>query len=812
MPSRGTTVPRWPSIVAVGAAIVVLSIAVWGYSARAGATSGRAVPRAAAPVFSEEEEREGLLGAEVSGDLSQAAEFGTPSSIAYLNARNRTLQTLRDQRLSGLPLRGAVGKPWTYLGPDNRGGRARTLVIDPRDPNVMYTAGVTGGIWKTTDGGQLWKPLTDTLSNIAVDSLEFDPANPDVIYAGTGEVAVASGKRYRGLGIMRSTDAGGSWEFIPSTLNSDFFWVGDIRVSRNDSDRIYAATVTGVWRSLDGGETWTQVYETVENAQCQQLVVRSDADPETILASCGGPHANLNRVVRSDDGGDTWEQVLPRGGESGYIEIAIAPSNQDVVYASVTAPAEQEFGALELLRSDEGGAAGTWKLKNRPTLAPGSPNWLGWCEYDTMDGQGWHAHTLAVDPLNENRIWVGGVDLFRSDNGGRTLDIASYWWLDRHLPASDGTAYVHADHHAVVFHPGYDGRGNQTVFFANDGGIFRSDNAAARMRNRTCIKAGGDAMTFRPQDLNPITYVSLNNGLGIAQFVGGDVADDGSFFFAGTQDNGTITTRATDGIARWREYWIGDGGFAHIDFENRYLYYSNYYFSFYRAKFGGGQQYIGSPIQDESVFYPPFEMDPNDPAILWTAGKHPWRSTNRGGTWQRVNPMPFPDSANSIAIAPSDSNVVYVGIVAVGHVYKTTNALDPSPDWTLVAEGLPQATVRALAVDPEDSDVVYAGFKAFEDVQLYKTTDGGTSWSPTDAGFGDVPLTTLVINPQNTQMVYAGTEAGIYESLDGGASWRPLHENFAATAIGELVFRPGTTELYAFTYGRGLYRIDVGTG
>ena len=792
----------WLPLAAAVAAAVVAVTAVAVVEAPDAATTRSHVRRATIAVAADADAHDPFLLRR----LPQPVE----APAAYVAAREQILRSLEATRARGLPAAGAVGRPWTWLGPGNRGGRTRALAIDPRNPDVMYVGGVTGGIWKTRDGGRSWRPLIDTFANIAIGVIEMDPTDPDVLYAGTGEPTEAYAQDHRGLGILRSTDAGASWEFLRSTRTPDFFWVGDVKVSPTDNRRIYAATHTGVWRSVDGGDTWEQVLQNSFLNGCVQLAIRTDRDPDTLFASCGtfGPAA----VFHSADGGDRWEQVLPRAGDStGFIAIAISPSRPDVMYASAASGYAAGLGAYALLRSTGGGEAGTWQIVNRPTLQPGHPNWLGWCEYDTTDGQGWFAHTLAVDPVNANRLWVGGIDMYRSDDGGRTLNIVSYWWLDHHYPRPDATPYMHADHHGVYFHPRYDGRGNQSVFFTNDGGVFRTDNAAARLTNRSCPKVQNGALQITRNDLNPVTYRSLNNGLGIAQFVGGDVSDDGTFLLGGTQDNGSITARVADGPNAWREVWQGDGGFAHIDSKDRYLYVTNYGFSMRRKRFGGADfEDATGGIQDTGEFYVPFEMDPNDPRVLWTGGTTPWRSSNRGGLWKRAASKAFPGNVVSIGVSASNDDVVFAGL-ASGMIYKTSDAAAATPTWEPVGASFPRAPVSAVAVDPTTTDNVYAVFDTFDGNQIWRSDDGGRSWQASDRGLPEIAVNAVAVNPRNPQMVYAGTDAGVFESLDNGGSWHPVNERFAATIVAELVFRTGSSELYAFTHGRGAYSIDVGS-
>src|SRR5262245_10788209 len=208
----------------------------------------------------------------------------------YSTASRAALPSVRDMRVASIEPQ-SLGS-WTALGPGNIGGRTRALLIDPNDPNVFYAAGVAGGVWKSTNSGRSWSALGDLLPNIAVSSLAFDPTNTQVIYAGTGEGFFNSDSA-RGGGIFKTTDGGTSWSLLASTSTGDFFFVNKIVISTNDHNRVYCATRTGVWRSPDGGQSWTRSLNPLNaasitvNAGCLDLAIRTDQPTDYLFASCG---------------------------------------------------------------------------------------------------------------------------------------------------------------------------------------------------------------------------------------------------------------------------------------------------------------------------------------------------------------------------------------------------------------------------------------------------------------------------------------------------------------------------------------------
>jgi hypothetical protein len=486
----------------------------------------------------------------------------------------------------------------------------------------------------------------------------------------------------------------------------------------------------------------------------------------------------------------------------GYAAIAVARSNEDVVYASVS---NQDSSSLGIFRSNQGGAPGSWaKVGDRPLL--------DYCR--TGFGQGNYANAIAVDPTNPERVWVGGIDAYRSEDGGATFRPAGYWYPHQELGMDDGSPYVHADHHTIVFHPQYDGSGNQTVYFGTDGGVFRTQNDRAPTPSDDCEPGN--------QGFNQVVYDSLNEGLAITQFWGGSVSDDGTVLTGGTQDNGTYVRAEGGGPNDWELVFGGDGMKTAIAPDKSYYYAErpgNDGINIARSPSGQNQTYreiTFGKIRDKGLFVTPYVLDPNNPRVIWTGGSKMWKSEDAGDTWIESSPVLVQPGQFSgiaaIAVAPGNSDVVYVGTTE-GRVFLTTNAGTRPPTWTDVTGTMPvgeEGRIGGVAVDPANPAVAYVTHTFFGVPHVFKTTDSGASWTNIDGVLPDVPVMTVAVNPRNPQMVFIGTDIGVFESPNGGATWLPSGSNVPGIYVMELQFRRGTGELYVFTHGRGVYMVDVG--
>jgi hypothetical protein len=766
----------------------------------------------------------------------------TGGSASVVSPSSTAAQALSGDVVALVGSTGALAAAWEAMGPGNIGGRTRALLIHPTTPDTMWAGAVAGGIWKTTNGGATWVPKADLLVNMAVNSMVMDPRNPNILFAGTGE-GFFNGDAVRGAGILKSTDGGETWAQLPSTANASFHYVQKLIVSKANGARMYAATRAGILRTLDGGNTWTQMINGAPVNGCMDLAIQTDRALPYVFASCGTfTQATVYRALDTS-GAQTWTPVMSVPNQ-GRTTLAIAPSSQNVIYAMAAcdgaACGNYWDGLLGVYRSTTSGSAGSFvpratntspTLLNRVLLSNPVFALLSQCGFGISQffNQGWYDNTLAVDPKNPDIVWAGGIDLFRSDDGGANFGQASHWWFGR----GTDPEYNHADHHLIVFHPQYDGVTNKTMFSMNDGGIFKTADARA-------------PVSYSPDPVTPaspvcgntppgvVAWTELNNGYQVTQFYHGTHYASGNNVLGGTQDNGTL--RGTAGAPNaWTEIRGGDGGYVAVNPANtNMLWVENTGLSIVRSLNGGATfGAFTSGITETSgnfLFITPFAQDPSNASNMWIAGASPWRTTQAtavpiaGSVWTRAGAF-LGQRIGAIAVAPSDSTRVYMGGgtgggADNGRVFTTSNALtaNSTTAWTFSKPRADSNFVSWLAVHPTNPAIVYATVSTFNSAtgtgHVFKSTDFGATWTNIDGagatGIPDVPVHCIVIDPNDTDRLYVGTDIGVFVSLEGGANWARENTGFANVIVEAMSLKNDAPRyLYAYTHGRSAYRVPL---
>ncbi len=695
------------------------------------------------------------------------------------------------------PLVGGISpQGWVGLGPGNVGGRTRSLVIHPTTPATLWAGSVAGGVWRSDDGGQNFHPVDDFMVNLAVSCLAMDPTNPQVIYAGTGE-GFFNLDGLRGAGIFHTTD-GTTWSQIQATNTPAFQWVNRLAVSP-DGQVLLAATHSdsgagGIYLSSDAARaSWTQVLN--------QPVGDVKFHPTDKSKAVAGGLLN-GQAYHSEDGGRTWKPAVQPGSGGGRIEVAYARKDPTVVYVSAN------VNGGELWRSTDGGK--TYSRRNSGT------NYLG--------NQGWYDNVVwAGDPTNANLVLVGGIDLWKSVDGGTTLKDISTWW------APSGTS-AHADQHAIVAHPQFDGVQNRTMFFGNDGGVFTTKDLYTLGNN--------------PQPPRVNGWAALNKTYVVTQFYGAAGNPNTGVIVAGAQDNGTVRFTPSGGAYQWSTMFGGDGGFCCADLRNPDTFYGEYVnLNITRSLDGGnsagyisGQYFDGSwkwknvpyqipdakatadnPANPHTNFIAPFVLDPNESNRILAGGLSLWRTNDArtantnttGPKWASIKASTG-SLISAIAIAPGKSDVIWVGHNN-GDVYYTSNGTAANPTWVKCDQNgptkLPRRYCTRIVIDSNQPARVFVTFGGYSSDNVWLTTNTGATWTDIGTSLPAAPIYSLAIHPLRPNNLYLGTGVGLFASEDGGKGWAPTNEGPTNCAVDDMFWMK--TSLYVATHGRGLFKIDL---
>lgn len=732
---------------------------------------------------------------------------------------------------------------WKNRGPYNIGGRTRALALDVNNENIILAGGVSGGMWRSTNGGAAWVKTTDPALLQSVTTLSQDKraGKTNIWYYGTGELvgnsASAPNALYRGNGIYKSVDNGLSWFPLPATVTNTsniaqisnvFQWVWRVATNpaNTSQDEVLAATIGGIQRSVDGGNTWNKVLGTNiisqigSHARFTDIAISSKGVMYAVLSQANnsgqGGSAQVRGVFRSVNGQD-WTNITPEGWPQVYerVVLDISPSDENVVYFLANTPETGKFDTQfwkYTYRSGAGdGAGGTWE--NRTAGIPAFGGSVG--DYNHQQN---YNMMVAVKPDDSNSVFIGGTNLYFSPNGFASP--ANTKWIGGYSLNNTAAMYPqhHPDQHALCFYPSKASR----AISAHDGGLSRTENVVAT---------------------DTVRWTNLNRGYLTTQFtsvaIDQDVADD-QFVLGGMQDNGSWATESGSPTANWFSLLTGDGAFgaavgnslfvsAQNSFIIRYAFDKEGKFKGYARvdpKGGGGYLFVN-----------PYVIDPNNQYVMYLpAGDTLWRNNNidaipvgqgdgftepQTTNWKVINTLNG-QSISAIAISKTPANLVYFG-TSNGQMYKLVNALasDKPTRSTITSSTFPgNGYISSIAVDPTNGNNVVVSFSNYGVISVFQSTDGGNTWSaiagnleqnPDGSGNGPAVkwVNILPAKGSSPAKYFVATSTGLYAtSTINGANTVWVKEG--ASSIGNIpvdmvISRPSDNLVVVGTHGNGVY-------
>ncbi len=704
------------------------------------------------------------------------------------------------------------GFDWVKRGPYNVGGRTRALAIDVTDENIILAGGVSGGVWRSTDGGSSWTKTNGSSDLHSVTSLAQDTRSgqESTWYYVTGELignsASEGGASYAGNGVYKSTDGGLNWTLLTSTSSSitefDSYFDYNWRVAVNPTNGdVMVAGYGRIWRSNNGGTSFTAVLSD-NNAQTTDIVISSTG---VMYASFDDYAGNAIQGIHRSTDGVNWTNITPNSFPSsfGRTVLAIAPTDDNVVYALTYAPSHGNTGH-GFYKYDNG----SWSDRSNNLPAYGDPvgDFNSQQEYNMM---------VAVHPTNENTVFVGGTNLYRSTNGFSSQN--STTWIGGYSPSNNVSQYTnqHPDVHTLIFYPSSP---NQALC-GTDGGVHRAND----------ITENGGGTT-------PVDWTDLNNGYQTTQVhaMAFDYQANVDIILAGFQDNGTWGSTGSTETDNWTEEFSGDGAYCAIVGNGLVRYVSsqngNIYKFVYRAN--GSEDYWTriTPSLNSPSFISPFIIDPDNEDVMYMPdgndimrnnGLGSMDTYNQSETSQNWTRLSNTGTSRSITALEVANGHLYYG-TNNGEVFRMNNASSGTPSPTNISSNnFPGANVQCIQIDPTNANSIFVVFSNYGVRSIYHSSDAGSSWTDISGnleenadGSGNGPSVRWldVVNSGNLKTYLVGTSTGVYstETLDGtSTSWRQEGLATIGQVVTSMIQSNVNGEMIVGTHGNGLFSSNI---
>jgi len=700
--------------------------------------------------------------------------------------------------------------PWTFIGPLWMSGRITDIEVAVDNPFTIYAAAASGGVWKSINEGTTWSPIFEHGLSTSIGDIAVSPSNPKIIWIGTGEKN-SSRSSYSGAGVYKSSDGGQTWE---SMGLEDSHHISRIIIHPQKPDIVYVAAIghlysynveRGVFRTLNGGKTWKNLLPINERTGIIDLVI-DPTDRRTLYASAWNrlrrawnmwEFGRGSGIFKSIDGGETWHKIsggLLSKSKTGRIGLALAPSNPNILYAIV-----DNHETLRKAKRNEVNAYGlkTEKIIKGAVLYRSSDKGKHWqiVSQDNLQelyGEyGYYFGEIRVHPKNENTVFLLGIPLLKSTDGGRTFNELSY-------------NNLHLDHHALWIDPANPNR----MISGNDGGVNLSYD-------------GGS------------TWKHIGN-LPIVQFYNVSVDMEKPFnIYGSAQDHGCFKGPVTHDPDRdipyeWLQIPGGEASYIATDPEDVNILYSEYYYgSLIRTDLRAGEIKSIKPQIGKNEpalrcnWLTPFIISPHHPQTLYYGCQYLFYSNDRGDHWQRISPdlttnprkidgnVPFA-TITTISESPLVKGLIYVGTDDGNVVFSPDNGAT----WEKINRGIPyKKWVSRLVASNHNKNTVYVTLNGYRDddftAYVYSSNDNGRTWTDIGSRLPGGPVNVIREDPKQKDILYIGTDLGVYISLDQGKNWYSLTNNLPTTFVHDLIIHPRDNILVAATHGRGFYTLHL---
>lgn len=699
--------------------------------------------------------------------------------------------------------------PWTPVGPynlptnltgymENGMGRVNCVAFDPVNPAIFYVGVAQGGVWKTTNNGNTYTPLTDQLPITRVSDIAIDPTNPSTIYISVcdfeyvGVSLFTSGRKrhtHYGIGVYKSTDGGTTW--APTGLgfqlsNGDASLIRKIIVHPNNPSTVIACGVSGMYKSTNGGNTFTQVLDSLFWDMIQDPV-----NPNILYAATGwikSANAGYANIYKSTNFGDTWTLLntgIPARGFAQRVKLAQSPGNPSTLYALTV---DTLGGLYGIYKSTNAGT--TWNLQYNAL------NLLTYDEGTASGGQGNYDLGFAVAPNDPDIVYVGGINLWMSEDGAATFNPAGHW------TTSYGPS-IHADVHEIKIHPA-----TGQFYICHDGGIYRTGTVIPETWNNL-----GNGVLFQT------LWTNLSNGMNVTSFYRlSSSKTTTAELAAGAQDNATFYFDGT----QWQTVLGGDGMDNVFDTTATGTFIASSQFGNFALTNDGGSifNFINPNINNENAEWttPIIAAPDNNQTVYYCGYENVVFSNDGGNTWASTAPLPPPPNfygseLNAIAVSPVNANVIWAArrvryeFFNPGAVFRSSNG---GNSWTNVTPGIPDSLFYTyLEADQFSAGTAYismAGFTAGQ--KVYKTINNGNAWTNISYNLPNLPVNCIRQIPGRNDLI-AATDIGVYLLPGGSTTWIPVSQGLPNVIVSDIEFNPAINKAYISTFGRGIWETDL---